>query len=245
VILLDEIEKAHPEVHNILLQVFDDGRLTDGKGRVVDFSNTIIIMTSNVGSELIQQNMQAPEHLRLSYEELKERLMDELRRHFRPEFLNRIDEVIVFHALTKEQIREIVKLQLERVRRTARGQGVELEFDDSLVEHIAEAGYRPEFGAREIRRVIRAEVEIKLADALLQGEVRSGDTVRLRYDPEKEEVVLEVKRPEPAAATATAATATTAADPADGPSQTPKPEGERPSPSNSTPKNPKQENEGS
>ena len=233
VILLDEIEKAHPEVHNILLQVFDDGRLTDGKGRVVDFSNTIIIMTSNVGSELIQQNMQAPEHLRLSYEELKERLMDELRRHFRPEFLNRIDEVIVFHALTKAQIREIVKLQLERVRRTARGQGVELEFDDSLVEHIAEAGYRPEFGAREIRRVIRSEVEIKLADALLKGEVRSGDTVRLRYDPEKDEVVLEVKRPEPAATAAAAATPS--APPADGPSQTQaqEPEGERPSPSSS------------
>jgi ATP-dependent Clp protease ATP-binding subunit ClpC len=156
VVLLDEIEKAHPEVHNILLQVFDDGRLTDGKGRVVDFSNTIIIATSNLGSELIQRNLIAPAGERLSYEQLKEALQEVLRRHFRPEFLNRIDEVIVFHALTPEQIRGIVGLQLERVRRTSRGQGLELEFDPSLIDHLAEVGYRPEFGARELKRRIRA-----------------------------------------------------------------------------------------
>jgi ATP-dependent Clp protease ATP-binding subunit ClpC len=191
VILLDEIEKAHPDVHNILLQVFDDGRLTDGKGRTVDFSNTIIIATSNLGSELIQRNLSAPPGQKLSYEELKEKLMEILRRHFRPEFLNRIDEIIVFHALTKEQIKDIVKLQLERVKRMARGQGIELEFDESLVEHLAEVGYRPEFGARELRRKIQTEVENPLAEALLSGEFSRGDQVRVRYDAKTAQVVFE------------------------------------------------------
>ncbi len=196
VILLDEIEKAHPDVHNILLQVFDDGRLTDGKGRVVDFTNTIIIATSNLGSDIIQQNLHAPEHLKLSYEELKQRLMDVLRDHFRPEFLNRIDEIIVFHALTPEQIREIVKLQLERVRRTARGQGIELEFDDTLIDYLAEVGYQPEFGARELKRRIRTDVESKLASAMLRGDVQEGDRVRILYDRQKGEVVFDVQRAE-------------------------------------------------
>ncbi|MBC7220299.1 ATP-dependent Clp protease ATP-binding subunit [Candidatus Bipolaricaulota bacterium] len=183
VVLLDEIEKAHPEVHNILLQVFDDGRLTDGKGRVVDFSNTILIATSNVGSDLIQANLTAPEGRRLDYAALKEKLMDVLRQYFRPEFLNRIDEVIVFHALTPGQIRDIVLLQLERVRRVARGQGVELEFDASVVDHLADVGYRPEFGARELKRRIRSDVENPLADALLKGEIREGDRIRVACDP--------------------------------------------------------------
>jgi ATP-dependent Clp protease ATP-binding subunit ClpC len=198
VILLDEIEKAHPDVHNILLQVFDDGRLTDGKGRTVDFSNTIIIATSNLGSELIQRNLSAPPGQKLSYEELKEKLMEILRRHFRPEFLNRIDEIIVFHALTKEQIKDIVKLQLERVKRMARGQGIELEFDESLVEHLAEVGYRPEFGARELRRKIQTEVENPLAEEMLSGRLTRGDKVLVRYDGEKtvfEKITEEVKAP--------------------------------------------------
>jgi ATP-dependent Clp protease ATP-binding subunit ClpC len=198
VILFDEIEKAHPDVHNILLQVFDDGRLTDGKGRTVDFSNTIIIATSNLGSELIQRNLSAPPGQKLSYEELKEKLMEILRRHFRPEFLNRIDEIIVFHALTKEQIKDIVKLQLERVKRMARGQGIELEFDESLVEHLAEVGYRPEFGARELRRKIQTEVENPLAEEMLSGRLTRGDKVLVRYDGEKtvfEKITEEVKTP--------------------------------------------------
>ncbi len=183
VILLDEIEKAHPEVHNILLQVFDDGRLTDGKGRVVDFANTILIATSNLGSDLIQRNLIAPTGQRLDYAQLKEKLGDVLRHHFRPEFLNRIDEVIVFHALTQDQIRDIVFLQLERVRRMAKAQGVDLEFDASLVDHLTEVGYQPEFGARELKRRIRGEVENSLANALLNGEVSEGDAVRVVYDP--------------------------------------------------------------
>jgi ATP-dependent Clp protease ATP-binding subunit ClpC len=188
VILLDEIEKAHPDVHNVLLQVFDDGRLTDGKGRVVDFSNTIIIATSNLGSEIIQRNLSAPPGQKLPYEQLKEKLMELLRQYFRPEFLNRIDEIIVFHALTKDQIKDIVKLQLERVKRTAKAQGVELEFDGSLIEHLAEVGYRPEFGARELRRKIQVEVENGLAEALLRGELGQNHRVLVRYDPETNSV---------------------------------------------------------
>ncbi len=202
VILLDEIEKAHPDVHNILLQVFDDGRLTDGKGRTVDFTNTIIIATSNIGSDIIQYNLTAPEKEKLTYEHLKEKLMGLLRKYFRPEFLNRIDEIIVFHALTQDQIREIVKLQLERVRRVAKGQGIELNFDDSIVFYLAKVGYQPEFGARELKRKLRNELEIKLAEAMLKGEISEGDKILVTYDEEvkcvkfekiKEEEEIETK----------------------------------------------------
>lgn len=200
VILLDEIEKAHPDVHNVLLQVFDDGRLTDGKGRVVDFTNTVVIATSNVGSSLIQENLHVEEADRKTYQALKAELMEELRRHFRPEFLNRIDEVIVFHSLTRDQIKDIVGLQLERVKRTAHGQGVTLTFDDSLVAHLADIGFQPEFGARELRRQIRTLVETRLAKAMLQGEIAEGDAVTLRYDAKSGQVVLdktEIKPAEP------------------------------------------------
>lgn len=198
VILLDEIEKAHPDVHNILLQVFDAGRLTDGKGRVVDFTNTIIIMTSNIGSDIIQANLSAIGKDKLTYEQLKDRLMDILKRYFRPEFLNRIDEIIVFHALTKEQVRDIVKLQLERVKRTAKAQNIDLVFDDSTVDYLADVGYSPEFGARELKRKIRNELETKLAKAMLDGTVQEGDKIRVKYDPNKnaiefEKIVEEVK----------------------------------------------------
>ncbi len=193
VVLLDEIEKAHPDVDNVLLQVFDDGRLTDGKGRVVDFTNTIIIATSNLGAELIERR------LRLKPSEadpagLRRELMDVLRGHFRPEFLNRIDEVIVFQALAREQIRSIVSLQLERLRRTAHAEGVELEFDDSLVDHLATEGYRPEFGARELRRLIRSELETALARALLAGEVQEGQRVVARWNDDEQAVQLQPER---------------------------------------------------
>jgi ATP-dependent Clp protease ATP-binding subunit ClpC len=184
VILLDEFEKAHPDVQNILLQVFDDGRLTDGKGRVVDFTNTIIIATSNIGAEVIQRNLKGAAQDRQSYDALKGELMILLRKYLRPEFLNRIDEIIVFHALDRAQIRDIVGLQLERVKRLAKGQGLTLEFDDSLVDYLAEVGYRPEFGARELRRQIRSELETKLAGAMLRGEISEGDTVKFLYDRE-------------------------------------------------------------
>jgi len=203
VVLLDEIEKAHPDVHNVLLQVFDDGRLTDGKGRIVDFTNTILIATSNLGSDLIQGHLRRQGAGREEDDRLRLGVMEVVRGHFRPEFINRIDEIIIFHALGREQIRQIVQLQLERVKRTAHGQGIELEIDDSLVEHLAQAGYRPEFGARELRRLIRSELETRLARAMLAGEVREGDRVRARWDSEAKEVRLEPQR-EPAVAEAQA-----------------------------------------
>lgn len=184
IVLLDEIEKAHPDVYNILLQVFDDGRLTDGKGRVVDFTNTVIIATSNLGAQLIQANLKDGKEQK-PYGELKDDLMDVLRGHFRPEFLNRIDEIIVFHSLTKEQIKQIVQLQLERVKRTARGQGIELTFDDSVLEHFADVGYQPEYGARELKRRIRTELENQLAKGMLGGKIAEGAALTVKYDAKK------------------------------------------------------------
>jgi len=182
VVLLDEIEKAHPDVHNILLQVFDEGRLTDGKGRVVDFTNTIIIATSNVGSNVIQDNLTATKPK--TYDGLKEQLMDILRQYFKPEFLNRIDEIILFHPLTKQQIRLIIQLQLERVKRTARGQAIELKFTDAVLDRLADVGYVPEFGARELKRKIQSEIETQLAREILSGAIGEGDMVLVDYDQE-------------------------------------------------------------
>jgi ATP-dependent Clp protease ATP-binding subunit ClpC len=200
VILLDEIEKAHPDVYNVLLQVFDDGRLTDGKGRVVDFTNTILIATSNLGSDIIQRNLRVRGTAEEDQSKLKRELMDVLRGHFRPEFLNRIDEIIVFQALGRSEIRSIVELQLARVRRTAHGQGVDLVIDGSLVDHLAAAGFRPEFGARELRRLIRSELETQLARAMLANEVHEGDQVVARWDGSQQKVVLEPQaKAEPAA----------------------------------------------
>src|SRR5216684_4315199 len=199
VLLLDEFEKAHPDVQNILLQVFDDGRLTDGKGRIVDFSNTIIIATSNVGSELIQRNLQAPEGERKDYDKLKEDLLVLLRKYLRPEFLNRIDEIIVFHALDREQIRKIVGLQLERVKRLAKGQGITLDFDESIVDHLADVGYRPEYGARELRRQVRSLIETQLASAMLKGDIGEGDVVTFSYDRSADTVRWEKRAAAPGA----------------------------------------------
>jgi ATP-dependent Clp protease ATP-binding subunit ClpC len=191
VVLLDEIEKAHADVYNVLLQVFDDGRLTDGKGRVVDFTNTILIATSNLGSDIIQRHLGLRGTGEDDQARLKSELMTVLRGHFRPEFINRIDEIIIFHALARNEIRSIVELQLERVTRTAHGQGVELEIDNSLVDHLADAGYRPEFGARELRRLIRSELETRLARAMLANEVQEGDRVLARWDADQQKVSLE------------------------------------------------------
>jgi ATP-dependent Clp protease ATP-binding subunit ClpC len=196
VVLLDELEKAHPDVHNILLQVFDEGRLTDGKGRVVDFTNTILIATSNLGADLIQRQLR--EHHGQGDEaaqaQLKQQIMELLRAHFRPEFMNRIDEIIIFHALDRAQIRDILKLQLERVKRTARGQGVTLEIDEALIDYFVNAGYRPEYGARELRRLLRSELETQLAKAMLTGEVKEGETVLARRDPELGRVIFEHRK---------------------------------------------------
>ncbi|WP_175723616.1 ATP-dependent Clp protease ATP-binding subunit [Burkholderia ambifaria] len=190
VILLDEIEKAHPDVYNVLLQVFDDGRLTDGKGRVVDFSNTIIIATSNLGAAIIMDNLTQPEAARKTDKAIREQLMQVLKGHFRPEFLNRIDEVIVFHALSKENIRSIVQIQLDRVVRTAAAQDITLVMGDALVEHLTEAGYQPEFGARELKRQVRQIIETKLAKEILADKLQSGDHVEVDYDKASDAVTF-------------------------------------------------------
>ena len=194
-ILLDEIEKAHPDVFNILLQIFDDGHLTDAKGRRVDFRNSIIVMTSNVGAELIRKGTtigftvhDEAKTRQESYERMKEKLLGELKKTFRPEFLNRVDGVVVFHPLTKEQIRQIVDLMLVTVSEQLAEKGIKLEVTDAAKDFLGEKGYDEVFGARPLRRVIQDMVENRLAEDLLRGKFRSGDTAVV--DLEGEEIVV-------------------------------------------------------
>jgi len=175
VLLFDEIEKAHGDVFNILLQILDDGRLTDAQGRMVDFKNTVVIMTSNLGADRIQAHARKRE----SFEELKADLMQIMHHSFRPEFINRIDEIIVFRGLTREQLAEITELLLERVRRRLRAQHIEVDFSDDAVEHLAEVGFDPEFGARPLRRAIQREVENELSRMVLGGSLAPDDLVRI------------------------------------------------------------------
>jgi len=192
VILLDEIEKAHSDVYNILLQVFDDGRLTDGKGRVVDFTNTIIISTSNLGSHVIIENNNADAKAKKDKKALKAELMEVLRGHFRPEFINRIDDIIVFDSLNEAEIKSIVRLQLEKVSQLLAGQGVTLSFSDTLISDLAKRGYQPEFGARELRRLIKTDIENVLARKLLSGDIKEGSSVLAEYSA-KSGVNIKVK----------------------------------------------------
>jgi ATP-dependent Clp protease ATP-binding subunit ClpC len=190
VILFDEIEKAHPDVYNVLLQVFDDGRLTDGKGRVVDFSNTLIIATSNLAAEVIGgQTRAGPGFLSSdAVSTVQSGVMNVLRQHFRPEFLNRIDDIILFKSLTRDETRHVVRLQLEQVKRLARSQDIDLEFDDSVVDFLATEGYRPEFGARELRRQIRQLIENELAKEMLKGDIGEGSHILCTYDTDEQHV---------------------------------------------------------
>ncbi|MGO4152648.1 AAA family ATPase [Cupriavidus sp. YAF13] len=197
VILLDEIEKAHPDVYNVLLQVFDDGRLTDGKGRVVDFSNTILIATSNLGASIIMANLARPEAARKPDKAVREALMDVLKGHFRPEFLNRIDEIIVFNALAKENIRAIVHIQLDRIVRTAAAQDITLSFGEALVDHLVDVGYQPEFGARELKRQIRQIIETRLAKEILGDALKSGDSATIDYDKDSGDIRFDKRQAEP------------------------------------------------
>jgi len=173
VVLLDEIEKAHPDVFNMLLQILDDGRLTDNKGRTVDFKNTVVIMTSNVGAGIIP----AGDEMERRYDEVEAQLMEALKQVFRPEFLNRVDEIIVFHALSREQLRRIVELLLEHVRRLVEAQGMTLEVSPEAEDLIAEQGYDTLFGARPLKRAIQRLVENPLSSRLLGGEFKEGDTI--------------------------------------------------------------------
>ncbi len=188
VVLLDEIEKAHPDVFNILLQILDDGRLTDGKGRTVDFRNTLIIMTSNLGSELGRDVFEKG----TSFDTLDARLRERIQMHFKPEFINRIDEIMAFHVLTQEQLKEIVDIQFKRVRKRLELQNIFIKLDESARNYLAEKGYDPDFGARPLKRLIQREVENRLAQELLEGKIIPGEHYLLITEKGK----LEIKKTE-------------------------------------------------
>ncbi|WP_107853236.1 ATP-dependent chaperone ClpB [Oceanimonas marisflavi] len=177
VILLDEVEKAHPDVFNILLQVLDDGRLTDGQGRTVDFRNTVVIMTSNIGSDLIQEHSASSE-----YDQMKAMLMEVLGHQFRPEFINRIDEIVVFHPLAQEQIKAIARIQLQGLVERLERMDYQVSISDALLEKLAQAGFDPLFGARPLKRAIQQKVEDPLAQAMLSGRVVPGKALKLDAD---------------------------------------------------------------
>ncbi|MEO1374442.1 MAG: ATP-dependent chaperone ClpB [Cyanobacteria bacterium J06635_10] len=181
VILFDEIEKAHPDVFNIMLQILDDGRVTDSQGRTIDFKNTIIIMTSNIGSQFILDV--AGDNSR--YEEMRNRVMEVMRSTFRPEFLNRIDEIIFFHALEKSELRKIVQLQVERLRHRLSDRKMSLKLSDAALDFLAEVGYDPVFGARPLKRAIQRELETQIAKSILRGEFNDGDTIFVDVENER------------------------------------------------------------
>ncbi|AAW85061.1 ATP-dependent chaperone ClpB [Aliivibrio fischeri] len=180
VLLLDEVEKAHPDVFNILLQVLDDGRLTDGQGRTVDFKNTVIIMTSNLGSEKIQQHFGE-----LNYAGIKEVVMDVVSQHFRPEFLNRVDETVVFHPLAQEHIKNIASIQLQRLEKRLNEKDYQLQVTDEALNLIAEAGFDPVYGARPLKRAIQTYIENPLAQDILSGKLRVGEVIKLKVKNEQ------------------------------------------------------------
>jgi ATP-dependent Clp protease ATP-binding subunit ClpB len=183
VVLFDEIEKAHHDVFNVLLQVLDDGRLTDGQGRVVDFKNTIVIMTSNIGSHRILEH-------RGSYDQVKEAVLREMREHFRPEFLNRIDDIIVFHGLSEQQLRQIVDIQLEHLRARLAERNIKLNLTDAAKLHLVHTGYDPVYGARPLKRAIQKKVETPIGRLILQGAIRDGQTVLADESPSRQELTF-------------------------------------------------------
>ena len=195
VLLFDEIEKAHPDVFNVFLQILDDGRLTDGQGRTVDFKNTIVIMTSNIGSHRILDA--SSETGGAEFAVMRATILDELRQHFRPEFLNRIDEIVVFHKLSEEQLKEIVEIQLDRVRARLRERRITLEITDAAKTHLVRSGYEPAYGARPLKRAIQREVETPLGRKILAGEVRDGDVVRIDDGTDRGELTFKVVEPLP------------------------------------------------
>jgi ATP-dependent Clp protease ATP-binding subunit ClpB len=191
VLLFDEIEKAHHDVFNVLLQLLDDGRLTDGQGRTVDFKNTIVIMTSNIGSQRILQYKGS--FIGEVYDRMKEAVLDEMRRHFRPEFLNRVDEIIVFHALSEEHLKDIVTIQLQRLRARLADRKIALELTDPAITHLVRVGYDPVYGARPLKRALQKEVENVLGRLILEGKVKDGQTVVGEYDSREGKLVFRNK----------------------------------------------------
>jgi ATP-dependent Clp protease ATP-binding subunit ClpB len=193
VILFDEIEKAHPDVFNVLLQILDDGRLTDGQGRTVDFRNTIVTMTSNVGSQRILGYRGAFDGD--GYQRMKDAVLEEMRQHFRPEFLNRVDETIVFHALTEEHLKLILEIQMERLRARLAERHITLALTEEAAGHLVHAGYDPNYGARPLKRAIQREIETPLARLILKGEVRDGQGLLAGLDSTRGELTF---APQPA-----------------------------------------------
>lgn len=191
VILFDEIEKAHHDVFNVLLQLLDDGRLTDGQGRTVDFKNTIVIMTSNIGSQRILQYKGT--HIGEVYDRMKEAVLDELRKNFRPEFLNRVDEIIVFHALTESDLTKIVEIQLKNLRARLTERKIGIVLTDAAKKQLVSMGYDPAYGARPLKRTLQKEIETPLARMMLSGEVRDGSTVTVDYDSSHERLAFTPK----------------------------------------------------
>jgi ATP-dependent Clp protease ATP-binding subunit ClpC len=193
VVLLDEIEKAHPDVFNILLQILEDGKLTDAQGRKVDFRNTIVIMTSNIGAGTISKNQSLGfaigDESGLSYEEMKDRIMGELKKVFRPELLNRIDEVIVFHKLTRDEILTIVDLMMERLEKQMVEHDAEIELTPEAKELLVDKGYDPTMGARPLRRAIQRYIEDPLADFVLGRSVEPGSTILVNRKPDNDDEV--------------------------------------------------------
>jgi len=190
VILFDEVEKAHPDVFNVLLQILDDGRLTDGQGRTVDFRNTIIIMTSNIANEIVSK-MDSPE----ISESVREVVLGELKKFFRPEFINRIDEIIVFRKLNKDDIKKIIDIQIERINARSADKKIKVVFDESIKEYLVKVGYDETFGARPLKRAIQKEVLDKIAIHIISNKIKEGDTVIVKYN-EKDGVVFEIKESE-------------------------------------------------
>jgi ATP-dependent Clp protease ATP-binding subunit ClpB len=179
VIMFDEVEKAHPDVFNVLLQVLDDGRLTDGQGRTVDFRNTLIVLTSNLGSDILATLAEDQD-----VAVVRERVMDVVRGAFRPEFLNRLDEVLMFHRLSRSHMGGIVDIQLKRLRKLLEDRDIALELDEAALHWLAEKGYDPVYGARPLKRVIQRELQNPLAQEILAGRIKDGDTVSATVGPD-------------------------------------------------------------
>jgi ATP-dependent Clp protease ATP-binding subunit ClpA len=185
VILFDEIEKAHPEIFNIMLQIFDDGRLTDSKGKTVDFKNTLIILTSNIGSDIILENTVKSMLSEKEYDNLKEEIESIMKAHFKPEFLNRIDETVFFKALSMQDLSKITDIQIKYLENLLKEQEITMKITDEAKDFIAREGFNPQYGARPLKRTIMQLVENPLAKIILKGEIKNGDTAVIDTDDEK------------------------------------------------------------